>query len=164
MDESRKARGLAGRWGKTAGVLGAGALAGAVLAGVVGAHAATTTPSTDSSSTSSTSSGAGPDGQMQGNFPAHGTAAHEALEKPVTGAAATSAQAAAVKALGGGQAGEVTTDATGTGYEVTVTKSDGTTTEIHLNSSFAVQGGPGGHGPGGHSPAGNAAPDTAADG
>jgi succinate dehydrogenase/fumarate reductase flavoprotein subunit len=51
--------------------------------------------------------------------------------------------------LGGGTAGEVTTDMTGTGFEVTVTKSDGTTTEVHLDSSLNVfQGGPGGFGHG----------------
>jgi len=75
-------------------------------------------------------------------MPAHGTAAHENAEVPVTGANATKAQAAAVKALGGGTAGAVTTDFTKTGYEVTVTKADGTTTEVHLASSFNVmQGG-----------------------
>ena len=83
-------------------------------------------------------------------MPAHGTAAHEDAEKAVTGTAATEAQTAAVKAAGGGTAGSVTTDFTGNGYEVTVTKSDGTKVEIHLNSSFSVQQGPGGAGgPGG---------------
>jgi hypothetical protein len=84
------------------------------------------------------------------SFPAHGSAAHESAEKPVTGDAATKAQAAAVKYVGGGTAGAVTTDYPGTGYEVTVTKSDGTTVEVHLDGSFNVaQGGPGGHGVGG---------------
>jgi ferric-dicitrate binding protein FerR (iron transport regulator) len=69
-------------------------------------------------------------------MPAPGTAAHENAEKAVTGAAAAEAQAAAVKAAGGGTAGKVTTDCTGTGYEVTVTKSDGSTVEIHLDSAF----------------------------
>jgi len=83
--------------------------------------------------------------------PAHGTAAHEDAEKPVTGAAATKAQVAAVKAVGSGTAGAVTTDFGGDGYEVTVTKSDGSTVEIHLDSSFTVMQGPGGPGgPGGH--------------
>jgi hypothetical protein len=81
-------------------------------------------------------------------MPAHGTAAHEHAEKAVTGTAATEAQAAAVKAAGGGTAGSVTTDFAGNGYEVTVTKSDGRQVEIHLNSSFSVQRGPGG--PGGY--------------
>ena len=50
-----------------------------------------------------------------------------------------------MKAAGGGKAGEVTTGFDGQGYEVTVTKSDGSKTEIHLDSSFnAVQGGHGG--------------------
>ena len=84
-------------------------------------------------------------------MPAHGTAAHENAEKAVTGTAATKAQAAAVKAAGGGTAGAVTTDFTGNGYEMTVTKSDGSKAEIHLNSSFNVQRGPGGPGgPGGY--------------
>jgi hypothetical protein len=51
----------------------------------------------------------------------------------MTGADATEAKAAAVKALGGGTAGAVTTDVSGTGYEVTVTKADGSTVEVHLD-------------------------------
>jgi hypothetical protein len=101
------------------------------------------------------------------SMPAHGTKAHEDAEKPVTGSAATQAQAAAVKSVGSGTAGDVTTDYFGTGYEVTVTKSDGSTVDVHLDSSFAVQtrpsgpggpGGPGGH-PGGPGP-GARAPTT----
>jgi hypothetical protein len=88
-------------------------------------------------------------------MPAHGTAAHEDAEKPVTGAAASKAQAAAAKAVGGGAAGAVTTDFTGNGYEVTVTKSDGSKVELHLDSSFNVmQGPPGRGGPGGPRPYG----------
>ena len=63
----------------------------------------------------------------------------------MTGAAAAKAQAAAVKSLGGGTAGAVTTDYSQSGYEVTVTKADGTNVEVHLDSLFAVlHGGPGG--------------------
>jgi hypothetical protein len=97
-------------------------------------------------------------------MPAPGTAAHEDAEKVVTGEAATKAQAAAVKSVGGGTAGAVTTDYFGSGYEVVVTKSDGTKVEVHLDSSFNVlQGPPGGHGappPGanGAPPAGAGAP------
>ena len=87
-------------------------------------------------------------------FPPHGTAAHEDAEKPVTGADAEKAQAAAVKALGGGTAGAVTTDCMQTGYEVTVTMSDGTTTEVHLDSSFNVMH----HGPHGDGPPPQGAP------
>jgi hypothetical protein len=64
----------------------------------------------------------------------------------VTGSAASKAQAAAVKYVGGGTAGTVKTDFQGSGYEVTVTKSDGTTVEVHLDSSFTVLAGPGGQG------------------
>ena len=126
-----------------------GVIAGVALAFSVGANASTTssTASTTSSTAPSSSATApsGPDGQS-GSFPQHGTAAHEALEKPVTGANATKAQAAAVKSVGSGTAGAVTTDMTGKGYEVTVTKSDGSTVEVHLDASFAVED----HGPGGH--------------
>ncbi len=43
---------------------------------------------------------------------------------------------AAVKIVGSGTAGAVTTDYQGRGYETTVTKTDGTKVEIHLNSSL----------------------------
>ena len=78
-------------------------------------------------------------------MPAHGTPAHENAETAVTGANAQKAQAAAVKAVGSGTAGAVTSDFNKSGYEVTVTKSDGTTTEVHLDNSFNVMqgGGPG---------------------
>jgi uncharacterized membrane protein YkoI len=79
-------------------------------------------------------------------MPAPGTAAHEEHEKAVTGEAADKAKAAALKAVGGGTAGDVTTDYFGNGYEVTVTESDGSKVEVHLDSSFNVLGGPGGWG------------------
>lgn len=71
--------------------------------------------------------------------PEHGTAAHEDKEKPVTGAAADKAKAAAEKSVGSGSnATEVTTDFTGDGYEVTVKKSDGSTVEVYLDKSYKV--------------------------
>ncbi|HVP03499.1 MAG TPA: hypothetical protein VMT10_13090, partial [Solirubrobacteraceae bacterium] len=119
------------------------ALGGSALAG-----AATSNSSSSSSAGSSGSSSPQPqiNGRQLPNIPAHGTAAHEDAEKPVTGDAATKAKAAARKSVGSGTAGEVTTDFTQTGYEVTVTKSDGTKVEVHLDSSFNVMQGPGGHG------------------
>jgi len=54
--------------------------------------------------------------------------------------------------VGSGTAGDVTTDFTGKGYEVTVTKSDGTKVEVHLDSSFNVLQGPPGHGGWGQPP------------
>jgi hypothetical protein len=126
------------RWAGALGLVAAGAIAGGVLAGSLSANAATSTATPSSGSTSSPSS-SGSDGQStRTGYPAHGTAAHEALEKPVTGTNATKAQAAAVKAVGSGTAGAVTTDVSGNGYEVTVTKSDGSTVEVHLNSAFSV--------------------------
>jgi hypothetical protein len=129
------------------------AIGGAAVGGAALANAATTsTPSSSSATTTAASHGTPP-----ANFPAHGTAAHEDAEKPVTGAAADKAKAAALKSVGSGTAGEVTTDFTGKGYEVTVTKSDGSKVEVHLDSSFKVMQRPaGGHGPGGGPPAGGA--------
>jgi hypothetical protein len=121
-----------------------GALVGASIAGgafgatVIGNASARTTSTTPSSSAESPSTGAQP------SFPAHGSADHETAEKPVTGDTATKVQDAAVKVAGGGTAGDVTTDYSGNGYEVTVTKSDGTQVEYHVDSSFNVM--VGGHG------------------
>jgi hypothetical protein len=78
-------------------------------------------------------------------MPAPGSAAHEDAEQAVSGAAATKAQAAAVASVGSGIAGAVTTNYDKTGYEVTVTKSDGTTVDVHMDLSFNVEAG---HGPG----------------
>jgi hypothetical protein len=119
-------------------LVGASIAGGALGASMVGSANAQTTSTTASSSTESPSAGA------QASFPAHGSAEHEAAEKAVTGDTATKVQDAAVKAAGGGTAGDVTTDYSGTGYEVTVTKSDGTQVEYHLDSSFNVM--VGGHG------------------
>jgi hypothetical protein len=135
-------------------VLVGGGLAVATLAGgAIGAsflgtaNAATTAATTTSSSGSSSSSSATAI-PSQSAMPAHGSAAHENAEKAVTGTAATQAQAAAVKSVGSGTAGSVTTDFTGQGYEVTVTKSDGNQVEVHLDSSFnVIQGGPSGQPP-----------------
>ena len=112
--------------------LGVAALGGAAVGGAAVAGAATS------------NSGKPPPGLR--DMPAPGTAAHESHEKAVTGDAADKAKAAAVKAAGGGSAGDVTTDYFGHGYEVTVTKSDGSKVEIHLDSSFNVMAGPGGCG------------------
>jgi hypothetical protein len=143
MNDPIKSGGRKARWAAPAGLLAVGAIGGAVLAGTLSANAATT----PSPASSSSSSPVDPATHMRGNFPAHGTAAHEALEKAVTGSNAAKAQAAAVKAVGSGTAGAVTSDASGTGYEVTVTKADGSTAEVHLDGSFGVEdhGGPGGH-------------------
>ena len=122
-----------------AGVVGVAALTvgGSAIADAATSQTTTTTPATAST----------PAVVPPFSGPAHGTAAHEDAEKAVTGDAATKAQAAAVKAVGSGTAGAVTSDLTGTGYETTVTKADGSTVEIHLDSSFnAFQGGPGGPG------------------
>lgn len=138
------------------GLAGVAALAAFALGGAAISSAATS--STTSSSTSSTSAGSSAGTRPAFSGPAHGTAAHEDAEKPVTGATAEKVKSAAVKYVGSGTAGAVTTDYSQTGYETTVTKSDGSTVEVHLDSSFQVMGGPNGHGgpPPGGSPSGSA--------
>jgi len=130
--------------------LGVAALSGAAVGGAAVAGAATS--HSGATSTPAAASAHPPPGLK--NMPAPGTAAHEDAEKPVTGEAAEKAKAAAVKAAGGGTAGAVTTDFFGNGYEVTVTKSSGSSVEIHLDSSFNVMAGPGGCG-GGPPPSGS---------
>jgi nicotinic acid phosphoribosyltransferase len=125
---------------------GLAALAALALGGsaIAGAATSTSTTSTTSATPSTSTTTAPP----KFNGPAHGTAAHEDAEKAVTGAAAEKAQAAAVNSVGGGTAGAVTSDFTGCGYETTVTKTDGSKVEVHLDSSYAVMQGHGGPPPG----------------
>jgi len=117
--------------------LGVAALSGAAVGGAAVAGAATSGSGTTTAATT------GHPPPPARNMPTPGTAAHEDAEKPVTGDDAAKAQAAAVEAAGGGTAGDVTTDFFGNGYEVTVTKSDGTKVEYHLDSSLQVRDGPG---------------------
>ncbi|HMD57325.1 MAG TPA: hypothetical protein VKG82_07635 [Solirubrobacteraceae bacterium] len=154
------------RTARAVAVLAALALGGAAIA----AADSSTTPSTSSNTTSTQTSstppvgayGDGPAGDPGGgaNFPAPGSAAHEGHEKAVTGEDAEKAKAAALASVPG-TAGEVTTDYPGTGYEVTVTKSDGSNVSVHLDSSFKVKtmpaGGPGRGGPGRGGPIGTGA-------
>lgn len=56
----------------------------------------------------------------------------------MTSSTGAEAQAAAVKAVGSGQVGTVTTDVSGNGYEMTVTKSGGSEVEVHLHGSFGL--------------------------
>ena len=140
------------------GVMAFAALAvgGAAIAGAAGTG--TTTGTTTAPNAYGPSNGHGPPpGFTSANAP--GTAAHEAAEKPVTGADAEKAIAAALATVSGGKAGSVTTTFRGGGYEVDVTKSDGTKVTVHLDSSFKVQThpmGPGGPGMGGPPPSSGA--------
>jgi hypothetical protein len=129
--------------------LGVAAVSGAAVGGAAVAGAA----NSNSGATTVPAATSGRPPPALRNMPAPGTAAHEDNEKAVTGEAADKAKAAAVKAVGGGTAGDVTTNYFGNGYEVTVTKPDGSKVEIHLDSSFNVMAGPGGSG-GGPPPSG----------
>ena len=129
--------------GLAAAVAAVSLTGGAIGATVLGTAGAATSTTTSSASTGSSTAASQP------SFPGHGSAAHEDAETPVTGSAATEAQAAAVKSVGSGTAGAVTTDFTKSGYETTVTKADGTQIEVHLDSSFNVMTGGHGGGPNG---------------
>jgi hypothetical protein len=133
------------------------AIGGAAVGGAALANAATTS-TTSTTSSSGTTTPAASHGAPPANFPAPGTAAHENAEKPVTGAAADKATAAALKSVGSGTAGDVTTDFTGQGYEVTVTKPGGGKVEVHLDSSFTVMQRPPGPALPGAAPPGAASP------
>jgi hypothetical protein len=131
-------------------VVGAVAVAALALGASAISSAASSSSSTDGATTTNSSPRAVP---PPFNGPAPGTASHEDAEKTVTGAAATRTRAAAVRAVGTGTAGKVTTDYRGDGYEVIVTKSGGGQVEVHLDGSFQLMQPPGGHGgppPGGH--------------
>jgi hypothetical protein len=123
-------------------VTGAAVAAAAIGGGAVANAASSSSSATTTPSTTTTAAETHPDFNGQ----AHGTAAHENAEKTVTGTNAAKAQAAAVKAVGSGTAGAVTGDFTGSGYETTVTKSDGSTVDVHLDSNFQAMDGSGGHG------------------
>jgi hypothetical protein len=114
-----------------AAAVAAAALGSAAIAGAAQSGASTTTRSSQ------------PPAAVARTMPAHGSAAHEDAEKAVTGSAPAKAKAAAVKSVGGGSAGEVTTDFQGDGYEVTVTKSDGSSVELHLDGAYNVMQGAG---------------------
>ena len=128
--------------------LGVAALSGAAVGGAAVAGAA----NSNSGATTVPWAASGKPPPALRDMPAPGTAAHEDHEKAVTGEAADKAKAAALKAVGEGTAGDVTTDYFGNGYEVTVTQSDGSKVEVHVDSSFNVMVGPGGWG--GPSPSG----------
>ena len=124
--------------------LGVAALSGAAVGGAAVAGAA----NSNSGTTTVPPAASGKPPPALRDMPAPGTAAHEDHEKAVTGEAADKVKSAALKAVGGGTAADVTTDYFGNGYEVTVTQSDGSKVEVHLDSSFNVMGGPGGWGGG----------------
>ena len=133
----------------------------ALIALALGASAIAGAATSTSSQSTTTPSGSPPTGSHAPSAfsgPAHGTAAHEDAEKAVNGSARSKAQAAAVKAVGGGTAGAVTTDFTGKGYETTVTKSNGSKVEVHLDRSFNAFSGPGGRGGPPRGQAGQGAP------
>ena len=114
--------------------LGAFALGGAALAGAASTGASATAGATGQTAPPLTGA----------RFPAPGSAAHEDSEQAVSGTTAARARSAAVASVGGGSAGAVTTNYDKTGYEVTVTKSDGTAVDVHMDLSFHVDAG---HGP-----------------
>ncbi len=113
-------------------------VSGATMVSRLSAYAATPA-ATSTSNTSSTADPTDAPDTTQESIPAHGSASHVSTEAAVTGDNAAKAQAAAVKSLGGGTASSVVNDFRKSGYEVTVMKTDGTSTEVHLDSTFTVE-------------------------
>jgi hypothetical protein len=137
-------------------VMGVMAFAALAVGGAAIAGAATSSTTSTNNTAPPTHNGWRPPpggGFTSANAP--GTAAHENAEKAVTGEAAQKAKAAALASVSG-TAGAVSTDFRGSGYEVDITRSDGTKVTVHLDSSFKVRthptGGPGMGGPGGPHP------------
>jgi hypothetical protein len=140
--------------------LGGMALAALGLGGSALAGAATgSSPSTTTTTPPTGSGGGPPPGFSSADAP--GTPAHENAEKAVTGEDAAKAKAAALASVGGGTAGAVTENFRHDGgFEVEVTKTDGTKLTVRLDSAFKVEshpGGPGGPG-GGYGRPGTAGP------
>ena len=140
-------------------IIGGSLVASTMLGGAIGASLINGTAS--AATTATTTPAATASAPDNANFPAHGSADHESAEKAVTGDNATKAKDAAVKSVGSGTAGDVTSDFDGSGYEVTVTKADGTQVEVHLDSAFNVMQGHGGGDHGGRGGNDNDADDTA---
>jgi hypothetical protein len=131
-------------------ILGGMALAALGLGGSALAGAATGSSTSSTATTPPAGSGGGPPpGFTAADAP--GTAAHENAEKAATGEAADKAKAAAIVSVGGGTAGAVTEDFRHDGgYEVEVTKTNGSKVTVRLDSAFKVESHPGGPGgPGG---------------
>jgi hypothetical protein len=137
-----------------AGLVAAGLVGGAVLASSLGASADTQAPAAKPSAGSTAAPSIG------GSKPVRSD------EKEVTGSAATTLKAAALKAVPGGKVVRVETDAGDAAYEVHMTKADGTPVTVKFDKNLKLlrveagmgkgdpanggPGGPGGHGgPGG---------------
>jgi hypothetical protein len=101
------------------GLAAAGAVAGGVLASTLTASAA------DTSSTPPAASG-------------YGAGSVRSDETQLTGADAATAKAAALKAVPGGTAYRVETDAGDAAYEAHMTKADGTPVTVKMDKSFTV--------------------------
>lgn len=134
---SRRTKRLAG----AVGLLLAGGIAGGALAATTSASAAdgATPPA------AAATLGTPPSGR-----PADTATPVRAGEKALTGADLATAKAAALKAVPGGTAYRLETDADGATYEAHMTKADGTHVTVKFDKSFnvtAIQNGMGAGGP-----------------
>ncbi|MEP7033956.1 MAG: hypothetical protein ABI662_00605 [Dermatophilaceae bacterium] len=130
-----------------AGLLLAGGLAGGALAATSSASAA------DSTTAAAAPAAAAAPGVSSPGRPADTSTPVRAGEKALTGADLATAEAAALKAVPGGTAFRIETDADADGatYEAHMTKADGTHVTVKLDKSFtvtAIQDGMGAGGPG----------------
>lgn len=139
--------------GRTMLIIGAAAV-GAALGGAGIAGAATaSTASTNAATVAAASS--------TGSAPNPATLAHGPGETLLTGTTADKVKAAALAAVPGGTIIRVETDSAGSPYEAHITKSDGATVTVKIDTSFAVTGIESGFGagpPGAGAPNGSGAP------
>jgi hypothetical protein len=126
-----------------------GAIAGGALLGGAGIAAAATGGSTTATNSAATSSGSA----ASPTNPA--TVDHGPGETLLTGTTAAKVEAAALAAVPGGTIIRVETDSGGATYEAHMTKADGTSVTVKLDSNFkvtATQSGFGSGGPGDRAP------------
>jgi len=147
------------------GLLLAGGLAGGLIAATNSASAVdTTTTTTTATTAASVNQVAADPAAGRPPAPADPATSVRAGEKALTGTDLATVKAAALKAVPGGTAYRVETDADGATYEAHMTKADGTRVTVKLDKTFKVTeiqdgmgaGGPGG--PGGPAGSGGNAP------
>ena len=115
-------------WRQTAGLIAAGAIVGGIAASALNANAAT--PSSGSSSTAAAAPAA--PGNNRSSTPVRSD------EKAVSAADAATLKAAALKAVPGGSAYRIETDAGDGTYEAHMTKADGTLVTVKFDKNLAV--------------------------
>ena len=155
MYDSANAGGRKKRWAAAVGLLAAGAIGGCVLASALTASASSDTSTASAGTVSSPSGNArtpGPGGAQR----------VRPDEKSVPSTTAATLRAAALKAVPGGIAYRIESDAGDSVYEVHMKKADGSLVTVKLDKNLEVTKVESGMGAGDPVPAGQGAPGAAA--